>query len=699
MNRRRGPAPPGRHASASGSQARGPSVPARHAPARSASALALPPLPLHHPALLLVALVCAALVALSVTMEVSDPDLWQHLTVGRFMWEQHRFPTVQLWTWPTYGTPDVDYAWGFEALLWPFWKLGGLTGLYLWRWLTTLAVFGFVWAAARRMGARGLVPLLVIALCSMVYRWRSSPRPETVAAVLLAAEIWLLESRRHGSRVHAAWLVLMAWIWANTHLTYYLLFAVLGIHALVASLPGRREGAPPARTLWLAALASLGVMLVNPFGWQVLWQPFYHFLFLRHELLFKSIGELLPVDWKANVRDGLPVLFALWPLLALVRARRGRLERVEIATCLFFSVNLLVGQRFMGTYALAAAVYVGRDLDEWAQAWTRPVWAARPWPRAALAAAACVLVTLPELTRPSYGIDYRLNQSSFPVAACDFVQRHDLHGRLFNQFDYGGYICFRFWPRRDQLPFMAIHLEGTKELRALYSSALLRRSSWQQLERTYRFDYLVLTRPKIATDYVRTFLDRDTSWVRVFLDDAAYVYVRDRGPFARLAADSGYRVIPADPDSLTAFGRRTTVDPTLRRRAEAELWREVRGSRFHAKALNLLANIALFESRWDDARRELEEAIAIDPLTVDAREKLGIIALQQGRPREALRWFEADRRVLGYRGGMEFRRGQVAEAEGDLTRALEHYREELRHGEANPEVRDSVESLSRRLGR
>ena len=79
--------------------------------------------------MLLAALVCAAIVVLSVTHDVFDLDQWQHLTVGRFIWEQHRFPLTQLWTWPTYGAKEVDYAWGFEALAWPFWKLGGVPGL------------------------------------------------------------------------------------------------------------------------------------------------------------------------------------------------------------------------------------------------------------------------------------------------------------------------------------------------------------------------------------------------------------------------------------------------------------------------------------------------------------------------------------------------------------------------------------------
>ena len=113
----------------------------------------------------------------------------------------------------------------------------------------------------------------------------------------------------------------------------------------------------------------------------------------------------------------------------------------------------------------------------------------------------------------------------------------------------------------------------------------------------------------------------------------------------------------------------------------------------------MLANIAIFEGRWDDARQQLEEVLRIESLTPSAREKLGIIALQQGRPREALRWFEQERSVLGYRSAIDLRRGQVAQALGDLRRARACYQREIERAPDSQEARDSLESVTARLAR
>jgi hypothetical protein len=112
-------------------------------------------LPLHHPAWIAALAVATACTLVSVSFKLYEPDFWQHLLVGRVIWEQHRVPTTQLWTWPTYGAPDVNSSWGFRALIWPIWSAAGVWGLFAWRWIATLLALGLGWAAARHMGARG----------------------------------------------------------------------------------------------------------------------------------------------------------------------------------------------------------------------------------------------------------------------------------------------------------------------------------------------------------------------------------------------------------------------------------------------------------------------------------------------------------------------------------------------------------------
>lgn len=634
----------------------------RHRKGRRVEPAAPPvaPAPRSHPAWLAAAAVAALCVALSASFRIYEKDFWQHLAVGRAIWTLHHVPTTQLWTWPTYGAPDVNSSWGFRALLWPVWQAGGVVGLFAWRWATTLAVFGLALATARRMGARGFTPLVVMVLCSLTYRQRSQLRPETLASVWLALSIWLLETRRAASpatrpRLDRAFaMVPLIWAWVNSHISHPLGLALLGAHALDATLARRRpagSAAPGAKrgasALWLAGAAALALAFVNPFGWRAVTQPFEYLIGQRHEPIFQVVPELRPLDLRQNLRNLLPLVLFGWPLLAGWRWRRRGRDLVEASLIALFLPLGFASQRFLGFAMVAAAPYLARDLDEWVGARRWPAWTASAWSRAGLAASTCVLVGVAEWRRPDLPLGVGIRWSEYPVAACDFMEREGVRGHGFNEFFLGGYLLHRFWPDPGRLPFMDIHQTGTREDRDTYAFALTDERAWRDLDRRRRFDYALLRRVPYAGGRLIDFLDADSSFAIVFMDDAAALYARRDGPLAVLAARLAYREVPAGTGRLGVLGSAVLADPARRARVTAELEREAAGSRFDALALGRLGSLELATGDRARARAHLLAALAVDPRSPRAHERLGWIALASGDPRGALREFEDERRMNG----------------------------------------------------
>jgi hypothetical protein len=543
--------------------------------------------PASHPAYLLALLVAAVCIGVSVSFRLVDPDLWQHLAVGRAMWSEHAIPRVNLWTWPTYGAPQVLPSWGFRALLWPCWALAGMPGLFAWRWIATLAALGLAWSTARGMGARGFATLAVLVVCGLIYRQRSQVRPEMLAGILIALEIGLLEAGRRDGRAWILPLVAIAWGWANLHLTYYLGLLVLGVYALDAARARRAE----ARGLGLTLLAAIAISFVNPFGARALWEPFDFALFHRNEPIFRSIGELRPLNWRFQATNGLLLLLPLWPLLALWRARRHGLDLAEGALLVVFSALAIAAQRMVGFYALVAAPFVARDLGEWLNARSRSAAPAPPWLRAAACMTACVALPLAEWRRPEYPLGLHYDWRAVPVAACDFMAGHDVSGRGFNPFHYGGYLLWRFWPDRARLPFMDIHQTGTREDRDLVNAALLSHPTYLALMRKYDFDYALLDRRLGPQQRLLDWFDDDRSWSVVFMDDVAALYVRRSERHRALLERTAYRVWPAGPAGLEAVARRLSADPALRVVAAAELRRQIAESPYHETAARFLAQL------------------------------------------------------------------------------------------------------------
>jgi tetratricopeptide (TPR) repeat protein len=658
------------------------------------------------PAMLAAALAVAALVVASVTFLTPDTDVWQHLTVGRAIWQMHRVPTTQLWTWPTFGAPDVNASWGFRALIWPVWKLGGVGGLFLWRWVTTLAAFTLLWMTARRMGARGFAPLAVIATCAVIYRLRSQVRPETLVSVLLALEIWILETRRHGGPDRSRWLIPLALVWANCHISYFLFFVVLGAHAAqelfahVRSLSARATGetgpeAPVPRLplgLWAVGAASLLAMLINPWGWRALAQPFEYFFVWRHEPIFTTIGELGPVLWEENLWNGLPVVTLATPLLLAWRWRRRGPDVAEIVMVAAFATIGFMSVRFLGVFSLAVTPYLSRDLDEWLGTRKLPQWTSRRWPRAAGVLAVVATLGTLERTRPGPPAGIGFDLSDTPVGACDFIARHDVRGRAFNIFEFGGYLLYRFWPEHDRLPFMDIHQAGTRRDRLAYAMAFAEPPMWGYLDRQSRFDWILVRRIELPGDLLPRTLGADSSKALVFMDDVAELFVSRAGPLARL--DSlAYRTIPPDRAGQERILRACSADSLLRRRVRAELERQVTESAAHSIALSDLSRLDAVEGRFDQAAVHLRTALVIDPWLTGEHERLGDFELASGHPREAIAEYRRAAREKPPAPDLDLRIGSAWHLIGDRERAREAWHRELARDPGNGAARDSLESL------
>ncbi|MFI5370866.1 MAG: tetratricopeptide repeat protein [Candidatus Eisenbacteria bacterium] len=634
---------------------------------------------------------CVASLALSVTFQIYEKDFWQHLAVGRAIWSLRHVPTTELWTWPTYGQPDVNASWGFRFLVWPFWKAWGLWGLYVWRWGTTLVVFALAWLAARRMGARGLTPLVVIALSALVYRQRSQVRPETLVSVLLALQITILETRRHGGRDRLWLLPVIALLWANIHLSWHLGLVTPVAHLLAAwrdRARGRVNGIDPRR-LGLVIVACLAVSFVNPWGWRALWEPFDYVLNHASEPIMLAVTELTPIDFANNLRDLLPATLVAWLLLFAWRTRRVGLDLAELVVVALFLALALRTQRFLGFAMVALTPYLARDLDAWVGSRRWPAWTRPAWSRATLAAVGCLALGVPEWTRAELPLGVGIEWRQYPVIACDFIRAHGVRGRGFNQFFNGGYLLWRFWPERDRLPFMDIHQTGTREDRYSYAFATHDPQAWHDLDARYRFDWALIRRRPYLDDRLVEFLDADTSYVLVFLDDAAALWVRHGGPTAVLADSFGYRVLPAGTERLGALTARIDTDTALTSALIRELERESAGSPWHAMAESRLGSLALAHGDLSSARMHLERALASDPAQSRAHERLGLVALAEGRGRDALAEFETEMR-LGPMPEAEFRLGQAWQAIGDRARAREHYRRAVA---ADPGDAAAAESL------
>jgi hypothetical protein len=173
---------------------------------------------------------------------------------------------------------------------------------------------------------------------------------------------------------------------------------------------------------------------------------------------------------------------------------------------------------------------------------------------------------------------------------------------------------------------MDIHQSGTPAIRDAYYRAFADSAAWRALMAEYAPAWLLLRRPQLPADRALDFADQDTAFACVFIDDAAALFVRRTGALSAVADSFAYHALPAGSRGLSPLGEAVERDTALRGLAATELARARASSPRHGFASSLLANVALIEGRWADARRLLLEARTLEPTIGKIDERLAIVA-------------------------------------------------------------------------
>jgi tetratricopeptide (TPR) repeat protein len=607
----------------------------------------------------------AVVVALGIT-RVADWDAWSHLAYGRDLVTRGGFPAREPFVFPAASLPYHNTEWVFDAGVYLTYALGGFPAVVLLRVAVIALAFGLLWADAR-IGHpspdapwwRPALRLAVFVPLVLVARHRFVERPDIALMALLAFTIYALHAAvAEGRRRPLLALPLVAVVWANVHPSVVVAAvpfgAVLASGALAHLLARWRGTGPPAPPA--AMLARIGAVfvafalasLVNPRGWEAVLLPLRltEAGWLRHQ-----VAELQPpVFWQSPAPF---VIIALLAVTFLLAGRRAWLSDVLLVAP--FAVLALSAGRFIFLLAVVAAPVLARNVVAIADA-VAARWPGRRAERGLAGAGATLVATgllLVVLTLGGRGPFAWAGQvtglgahlEALPEGALRYLDANRIEGRVYNTFQWGGYLAWRDFPRRAPI------VDGRGYLPpGLIEEVTFARSHPRHLRRladAYGFDVAVVDYPVYTAGDTAPVVESDgvaradlalnaPDWALVHWDDVALVYLRRVPRHAALIARDEYRLVtPGNPVPSIA---------------------------------QVLADRAALPA----VVAELERAQVAAPSRL-ATILLGFAALEQGRLDAAVAAFEqglAGRHRLDALQGLALARWR----QGDLAGALEHYR-------------------------
>jgi hypothetical protein len=385
--------------------------------------------------MLLVAVTAAFLLGLF-SPEIYDSDFWWHLRTGKYIAETRSLPSPDPFAWTTAGAPisypgetrtrqfNLTHEWLAQAAIYGVWRVAGFAGVVAVRALSLTVVCGLVGFIAWKRRRSFLAAIGAALATASVIQLLALDRPYQVTFLFLAVTMATLEYRRW-------WWVLppMFLIWANCHGGYFLGWVVLGAYCLESVI--RRER---AIRLWTISGLCVGISAINPNGLAIFGTlQNYRASFMQSKLLEWTPPSLWPPT-------SFSVLLAVGAASLLVNWRRVR--PADWLLFLAFAAASLSAQRNVFLIAIIAPVVTVTYVSVPKKLWT-PRLARFAVPAATLVVA---IATAAGATRGTF-FQFRVAGWKLPSGAADFVLTHHITGRMFNTYEYGGYLIWRLWPQ------------------------------------------------------------------------------------------------------------------------------------------------------------------------------------------------------------------------------------------------------------
>ena len=390
-----------------------------------------------------------------------DTDLWWHLAAGQQTLQNGSPMVIDVFSFTRNGNLWINHSWLSQVMLFGLYRWGGWLALGGWVAVLATVSMGFVYA---QMRGPAIFRAFLIILASTVAAVVWSPRPQLVTLVLFSFLGWILY-RYKWQKKNQLWLLpLIFLLWSNLHGGWALGFMLIGL-ILVGEALNHGLGNPSTEVLtWravgkLAAWAALSVpvLMIHPNGLDILKIPFQT---VGVQVLQQLIQEWSSPDFHELFQQ--PYLWMLLAILVSFGLSGRRVDASELIIVIWFGALGLIARRNFGPFALAAAPILSRYLWAGYRSWKDPTctepggWGAGPeerivhryrprWQKVinlilvgffGMAAMLKLwIVSYPDLLNANSAL-------SNPVGAVDYLVHQNAQGRIFNEYNWGGYILW-----------------------------------------------------------------------------------------------------------------------------------------------------------------------------------------------------------------------------------------------------------------
>lgn len=441
-------------------------------------------------------LIFIIILSLASTPPLNNNDIGFHLRIGQEIEEQKQIPHTDSHSYTAPNAAYPDHEWLWQWLMYRINQITGDAGLVV---LTLIILMTFFIFVAQTIKQSQLLKFLMISLVLLLGFNHLQIRPHLLSWLFFALLNFCLLKKRY------LWITFLFLFWANCHPSVVLALIIASLHIFNYCQQNKKINKIDFCWLFIWSL----ILLINPNTYQI------YTLFFQISSQADFVGE-----WKPYASDSIWFVLLLLTfgilIFTLWRQKRWRLfEIMKIAILAYLSFT--ASRNGVVAIILLLPLFdqlFGPKLKQIEKDFTLKIIAIGVM-------ISCAIIYLLVRIDQREVLNFKLDQRHLPVAAVNFIKQQQLSGRVFNDYNFGGYFLWKAWPEYPVFVDGRIEVYQGQILKD-YLSISNAQDNWQQLVDDYEIDFFVI-RPE--REIAKTLLD-DPSWDLLYFDYNSVIFAR-----------------------------------------------------------------------------------------------------------------------------------------------------------------------------
>ncbi len=463
-----------------------------------------------------------------------NEDLGRHIKLGEVISQTKSVPTTNLFTYTNPDFPFINHHWLAELFFYLINLYAGLQTITLIKIAVIIIAVFIIFSLANKIA--GFLPALFSAsLLAPIMMTRADERPEIFGFLFFAILLLILFGSENPPKKYLAVIPFILVIWINTHLSFIYGVFLLSVFLLKNIwLFYKKMSAKNDFIFYFSIfITSILALFINPNGVSGVLYPLkifqnYGYMIVENQdvffLLTRIGNKLIPYFLVVAPIIITTIIYAIF-LNKKIRFVNYQLPitnySLSVIALIFSALSFLALRNFpffvlsaIPAFAIALKIISEKYLKKW-----------RKYETTAILVLIIINLTFAIFLyqKPNFNLAIAENYKN----GVDFFLKNNLPGNIFNNFDIGGYLDYRLYPRYqtfvDNRP-EAFPKEFFAKYRQIQTDSVIRRAEFKK----YNINSVIFSVNDI-TPWAQEFLQqiiKNPEWQAVYLDNAMIILIR-----------------------------------------------------------------------------------------------------------------------------------------------------------------------------